>query len=270
MRRSQRIAALTKQLTSRPNHVFSVAEFSEAFQAAKSTLSEDLTIMREAFAQQGLGRVETIPGASGGVKYVPTLSGEQILEKVGAICQQLAQPQRILPGGFIYVNDLVASPAALSEIGDIFAFLFQEKSPQYVVTVETGGIPIALMAARSLNIPLVVVRRTSRLTEGPVLTMNYLSGSSKRVETMSLSRRALPSRSRVLLIDDFMKAGGTLKGLADLMSEFDCDVVGMGVLIETAHPQDKLISQYSSLICLQEVDEMSQRVTVKPAEWIKS
>ncbi len=58
--------------------------------------------------------------------------------------------------------------------------------------------------------------------------MNFISGSAQRIETMSLSRRALPSGSRVLLIDDFMKAGGTLKGLTNLMGEFECTVVGKG------------------------------------------
>ena len=139
---------------------------------------------------------------------------------------------------------------AIAEIGEVFATKFASSNPEYVVTVETSGIPIALMTARSLNIPLVVVNRINRPADNSVLTMNYLSGSSRQLQTMSLSRRALPKDSRVLIIDDFMKAGGTLRGLTDLMGEFECEVVGTGVLIETTEPKEKLISDYVSFILL--------------------
>ncbi len=269
MRRSQRIAAITKWLVERPHHVFSLTDFSQQFAAAKSTLSEDLAVIRQTFSELGMGKIQTIAGAAGGVRYVPDLHSTELLRRIEKLCQKLAEPQRVLPGGFIYLNDLSACPTSLGEIGEIFASPFWERNPQYVVTVETSGIPIALMTARSLNIPLVVVRRISRLTEGPVLTMNYVSGSTKRVETMSLSRRDLPTKSRVLIVDDFMKAGGTLRGLVDLMAEFECEVVGKGVLIETAEPAKKLVTDYLSFIRLTNVDESDLQVLVEPADWIK-
>lgn len=268
MRRAHRIAAITKTLVERPRHVFGLGEFADLFEVARSTLSEDLAIIRSTFETLNMGKVETISGAVGGVRYLPFLTRKQIQDQIEAICLRLQEPQRILPGGFIYTDDLISSPALLSTVGQIFATEFQNYDPEFVVTVETAGIPVALQAAHALNIPLVVVRRQSRMTEGPVLTMNFLSGSARQVETMSLSRRALPQNSRVLLIDDFMKAGGTLRGLSDLMGEFECTVVGKGVLIETGWPAEKLIFDHLPLIYLQEVDTKEQKVVVRPADWI--
>lgn len=268
MRRSQRIAAITKWLVERPYQVVSLTEFAERFNAAKSTLSEDLAIIRETFAKLEIGKIQTLPGATGGVRYIPELTIQEISRRIAAICEKLEGAQRILPGGFIYLNDLLASPMAIAEIGEVFATKFASSNPEYVVTVETSGIPIALMTARSLNIPLVVVNRINRPADGPVLTMNYLSGSSRQLQTMSLSRRALPKDSRVLIIDDFMKAGGTLRGLTDLMGEFECEVVGTGVLIETTEPKEKLISDYVSFILLR-VNEEEQKIYVEQAKWIK-
>lgn len=268
MRRAHRIAAITKTLVDRPHHVFDVGDFVQLFGVARSTLSEDLAIIRETFETLQLGTVETISGAVGGVRYLPILTREQTLTHVEQVCQKLRDPDRILPGGFIYTDDLVFSPEVLNTVGAIFATEFQSQKPQYVVTVETAGIPVALQTARALGIPLVVVRRQSRPTEGPVLTMNFVAGTSQRVETMSLSRRALPEESRVLLIDDFMKAGGTLRGLTDLMGEFDCEVVGKGVLIETGWPEKKLIEDHLPLIYLQEVNTEEKKVVVRPADWI--
>ena len=270
MRRAHRIAAITKTLVERPHHVFSVGEFADLFEVARSTLSEDLAIIRATFEALQMGKVETISGAVGGVRYLPLLTREHILAHVEDICSRLREPQRILPGGFVYIDDLISSPALLRTVGSIFATEFGGYAPEYVVTVETAGIPVALQAAHALDIPLVVVRRQSRPTEGPVLTMNFLSGSARQIETMSLSRRALPQGSKVLLIDDFMKAGGTLRGLTDLMGEFECTVVGKGVLVETGWPEEKLIDDHLPLVYLHEVDVKEQKVVVRPADWIFS
>lgn len=268
MRRAHRIAAITKTLVERPHHVFDAGDFADLFAVARSTLSEDLAIIRATFETLNMGQIETISGAVGGVRYRPRLTRKQISEYVESICQRLGEPHRILPGGFIYTDDLIFSPELLGTVGSIFATEFQDEYPEYVVTVETAGIPVALQTARALGIPLVVVRRQSRPTEGPVLTMNFIAGSSRQVETMSLSRRALPQESRVLLMDDFMKAGGTLRGLTDLMGEFECEVVGKGVLIETGWPEEKLITGHLPLIYLQEVNTEEQKVVVQPADWI--
>lgn len=268
MRRAHRIAAITKILVDEPHRVVPLGDFADLFGVARSTLSEDLAIIRSTFEELQMGRVETISGAVGGVRFMPVLSKEQIREQIETICNKLQDPQRILPGGFLYTDDLISSPQVLSIVGKIFATAFQKHEPEYVVTVETAGIAVALQTAHALGVPLVVVRRQSRPTEGPVLTMNFLAGSNRQMETMSLSRRALPQNSRVLLIDDFMKAGGTLRGLTDLMGEFECTVVGKGVLIETSWPQEKLIQDHLPLIHLHEVDTKEQNVVVRPADWI--
>ncbi len=224
--------------------------------------------MRDVFEAQGLGRVETITGAAGGVRYVPMLGAGETRSVAGEICTELADPRRILPGGFLYMSDLVSSPSLMSRVGEVFATRFVANAPEVVLTLETRGIPIALMTARALDVPLAIVRRVSRVTEGSVVTMNYVSGSAKRIETMSLSRRALSEGTRVLIVDDFMKAGGSAKGLVDLVAEFGAEVCGIGVLVETAAPRQKLVHEYVSLVVLDAVDEATRVVRVRPSDWI--
>ena len=63
--------------------------------------------------------------------------------------------------------------------------------------METKGIPAALMAAQALGVPLVIARRSSKVYEGSAVNINYVSGSSAHIETMSLSRAecARPARA---------------------------------------------------------------------------
>ncbi|HLS91435.1 MAG TPA: pur operon repressor [Limnochordia bacterium] len=268
MRRSARLAAMTKILVDRPNRIVSLSEFVERFGAAKSTVSEDLAIIRDVFAKEGLGRIETLTGAAGGVRYVPLPTAQEIAAVVEELCAELASPERILPGGFLYISDLVSSPWLTYRVGEIFAAHFHAKAPDAVVTLETRGIPIALMTARALDVPLAIVRRVNRVTEGTVVTTNYVSGSAKRIETMSLSRRALSPGMKVVIIDDFMKAGGSARGLVDLVGEFGAEVAGIGVLVETAEPRQKLVGEYVSLAVLETVDVERRCVKVRPSHWV--
>lgn len=273
MRRSQRLAVIIRELVERPGRVIPLGYFAERLGAAKSSLSEDLALVREAFADNGLGQVETIPGAAGGVLYRPALPPAKMQEIARNFCQRLADPKRILPGGFLYLTDLISDPFLLAEVAEVFASRWYQLHPEgfapdHVVTVETRGIPVAVMTARALGVPLVIVRRQALLTEGPVVTVNYLSGS-RRVETMSLPRRALAEEAKVVLVDDFMKAGGTVRGMLELMEEFGAKVLGVAVLVETAEPAEKPIADYLSIARLLRVDDVNRTLAVEPAPWLQ-
>ncbi len=74
--------------------------------------------------------------------------------------------------------------------------------------------------------------------------MTYVSGNTSKVESMSLPRKALKPDSKVIIIDDFMRGGGTIKGMTDLMTEFGAEVVGTGVFISTTQPEEKMVKNY--------------------------
>jgi len=87
--------------------------------------------------------------------------------------------------------------------------------------VETKGIPLAFATAKQLGVPLMIARHNSEATDGPSVNINYVSGSSKKIQTMVLPMRALKGHSRLLFIDDFMKGGGTAKGIIDMAKELN-------------------------------------------------
>ena len=122
------------------------------------------------------------------------------------------------------------------------------------------------MTARALGVPLVIARRDNRSLEGSLVTISYMSGSGK-IETMSLARRAVSEGQRALIIDDFMHAGGSVKGLADLMREFSIAVVGTGIVMTMAAPQRKMVDNYVALMQMHELSDGTRRV--EPAQWAR-
>jgi hypothetical protein len=71
MKRNERIGMIAHILTGSPNKIFTRSHFCQMFGAAKSTVSEDIDIIRTCFARFGAGEIETVAGASGGVRYLP-------------------------------------------------------------------------------------------------------------------------------------------------------------------------------------------------------
>lgn len=261
--RNERIATLVKLLSDSPGKIFTLGGFAEMFGSAKSTISEDIDIVGNILSKLDLGHVETISGALGGVRFIPSMSKDRAVRILEGLCAELCRKERLLHGGFIYMLDIIYNPEWIDDIGYIFAGHFFPKSIDYVVTVETKGIPLALATAKHLGVPLVIVRRNSEAAEGASVSINYVSGSSKKLQTMVLSLRSLKRNSRLLFVDDFMKGGGTAKGIAELAKEFECEVAGIGVLVETAEPNKKLVEEYFSLLLLQKVDEEAGVIDIK-------
>ena len=266
IKRTERLGVIAHLLTQTPNVIHNYAEFCEMFSVAKSTVSEDIEMVADAFGKYGCGTVETISGAAGGVRYRPYVSREEanrVLEKTAGI---LSQPGRLLAGGFLYSSDVASDPEIVSVLGRIIAGRYYDKAPDFVLTMETKGIPLALMTAKSLGINMVVARRDTKAYEGSAVKINYVSGSAENehIETMSLSRRAVKAGQKALIVDDFEKGGGTLQGMVEMMGECQVEVVGVEVMIATATPVQKLCNNVNALMILEGTDKMNSSCSVRP------
>lgn len=271
LKRSSRLVEMTQYLLSRPHTLISLTAFADRYQSAKSSISEDLAIIKEVFEEEGIGELQTLAGAAGGVKYMPQMRESAALKIMEDVCLKLEQPDRVLPGGYLYMTDMLGQPELLADVGRMFATAFSDRRIDVIMTVETKGIPLAYATAACLNIPVVIVRRDNKVTEGSAVSINYVSGSNKRIQTMSLARRALKEQSHVLIIDDFMKAGGTIQGMMDLLYEFKATVAGVGVFVESGEVEleERLLEDYVSLAKLTAVDLKTKQAKVIPGNYFK-
>lgn len=268
VRRNERIAVLTKTLTENPNRIYTLSHFCEIFATAKSTMSEDMDILRQVMQDYGYGTLETVTGAAGGVRFRPGTPPKAALSFVQGLCSDLAQDSRLLPGGFLYLSDILSAPALVRRMGVILAGQFASATPDFVLTMETKGIPVGLMTADALGVPLIIARRSSKVYEGSAVNINYLTGSAGTIETMSLNRRAVQEGQRALIVDDFLKAGGTAKGMVDLMKEFAVEVVGTAFVMSTAHPAQKRIQGEKALMVMDVEGSDPGVLHITPAPWL--
>ncbi len=246
--RNSRISIITKILIENPSKIMSLNYFSEILNAAKSTISEDILVIREMFETMEMGKIESIAGATGGVRYIAGMGKAAEEEFKASICETLNDKSRIVPGNFLYITDIMLNPTIVHKAGVLLGSKFSDIKADYVITVETKGIPLAYEVARYLGVPLVVARKNAKVTEGTSVTINYVSGTTGRLSNMGLAKRTLKSGSRCLFIDDFLRAGGTVNGIRDLLFEFDSELVGIGVLVDNKEVEKNLPTPYTSLV----------------------
>jgi len=267
-RRNERMSVLMKMLAGAPNRIFTLNSFCDLFGSAKSTMSEDIDLLRKTVETFDLGQVETVTGAAGGVRYRPSISREKARAFIADLCQRLSGTERLLPGGFLYYSDILSTPDLVNRMGEILATEYYGTEPDFVLTMETKGIPVAFATANAMGVPLVIARHSSKVYEGSAVNINYVSGSGN-IETMSLSRRAVRENQRALIVDDFLKGGGTARGMMELMREFNVHVCGLAFVMATIAPEKKRISGEKSLMTLSVRDGEPPQALVRPAEWLR-
>ncbi|MCK8616792.1 pur operon repressor [Fructobacillus sp. M158] len=265
-RRADRLVDMTHYLLEHPRTLVSLNFFAERYETAKSSISEDLAIVRRVFKNRGTGDLKTYPGAAGGVYYTPMMGRQEAEDFVGRICEAVSDEGRVLPGGYVYLSDLLGDSAILRQTGRLLTSEYAGQEIDAVMTAATKGIPLAQAVASELNVPFVIVRDDAKVTEGSMISVNYLTGSSKRVEKMALSKRSLRSGAKVLIVDDFMKAGGTIQGMQTLVREFGGTVVGTAVFAE-GRSNVRLIEDFTSLLHVETSPETKTQIKVAPGNF---
>lgn len=266
MKKNMRVGLLLEELVSNPCRLYESKYFCNKFDIAKSSLSEDIKLVNEILQENGSGRIESIQGVGGGIKYLPGISEERIRELQEELIEALSDPSRMLGGKYLYTSDVMFDGHFVSGMSRVFAQKFCDVPADYVVTVETKGIAIAAQTAMLLNLPLVVIRREAKYSEGSTISINYFSGTNERIQKMSIARRAVEAGKKAIIIDDFMRGGGSTKGIEDILSECNVETVGVGVAMASAIPERKKVSDYVSILVVDDVDEDKGEISIRPNE----
>jgi len=267
IKRNERLAAMTAILTASPNQIFTLSYFCDLFLTAKSTVSEDVAILQDTMKQFRLGRLETVTGAAGGVRYRPIGLGSSSRSFIEGICERLREKERQLPGGYLYFSDLLSEPQLVQGMGTLIASQYYDCGADFVLTMETKGIPVALMTANALRVPLIIARRATKVYEGSAVNISYVTGNGS-IESMALSRRAVHEGQKALIVDDFMRGGGTARGMIELMKEFNVSVAGICFVLALENPKNRQIEGEKALMLLSDMRN-GQPFTVRPADWIE-
>ena len=104
-------------------------------------------------------------------------------------------------------------------------------APDAVAGIESRGFVLGAALALALGCGFVPVRKPGKLPAKTLAQDYQLEYGSDRLE---IHADALPAGARVLVVDDVLATGGTLRAATALLRRQGADVVGAGVLVELA------------------------------------
>ncbi|MFN8451633.1 MAG: xanthine phosphoribosyltransferase [Anaerolineae bacterium] len=153
-----------------------------------------------------------------------------------ALKQRILAEGRNLGSGILKIDSILNHqiyPDLMQEMGEELAERFEGMKIDRILTAEISGIAPALMTAAALGVPVVYARKTKPITMfGPVL-LETAPSHTKGVEVnLLVSAEFMPPNQDVLIIDDFLATGKTLRALVRIVEGAQSRVVGVGVVVE--------------------------------------
>lgn len=141
-----------------------------------------------------------------------------------------------LGDGILKIDSLLnhqIDAALIMRCGEEIARRFRAETVTRILTAEVSGIAPAFAAAYALGVPVVYARKVKPITMyGPVYLETAPSHTKGMEVNLLVSAEFLPANERVLIIDDFLASGRTLKGLIRIVRSARCTVVGVACVVE--------------------------------------
>ena len=129
------------------------------------------------------------------------------------------------------ITPLLADPSALALAVELLANPFRGKNIDLVVGAESRGFIFGTAVACCLSAGFVVVRKPGKLPHRKI-SMSYDLEYGK--DTLEMHADAIVRGQRVLIVDDLLATGGTMKACCDLVNNLGGTIAGVAVLIELA------------------------------------
>ncbi|QQM30992.1 adenine phosphoribosyltransferase [Martelella lutilitoris] len=123
--------------------------------------------------------------------------------------------------------------------------------PDIVVGAATLGIPVAIEVTRALGLDrYVILQKSPKVHLGSALEQKITSITSKGEQRLLLDDRAVPllKGKRVVVVDDVVASGSSLKGSVELVRKAGGDVVGLGVILTEAREWEGVLGPDAALV----------------------
>ena len=129
------------------------------------------------------------------------------------------------------ITPLLQAPAGLSLAVEFLTQPFRNLHIDIVVGAESRGFIFGTAVARNLSAGFVPIRKPDKL---PAKKIGITYDLEYGTDTLEIHADAIQPGQHVLLIDDLLATGGTMKACCDLVEQIGGDILGVAVLIELA------------------------------------
>jgi adenine phosphoribosyltransferase len=136
------------------------------------------------------------------------------------------------------ITPLLKDKDSLHESVKLLADHFRKEPIDLVVSNEARGFIVGAAVAYELGVGFVPIRKKGKL---PSKCVDLTYKKEYESDTIEIHEDAIVKGQKVLLIDDLLATGGTMKANIDLVEKLGGEVVGLGFLIELGYLQGRKV-----------------------------
>jgi len=134
------------------------------------------------------------------------------------------------------ITPLLANPAGLAMAVEQMANPFRGSGVELVAGAESRGFIFGTAVAQALSVGFIPIRKPNKLPwETQTIEYELEYGTDK----LEIHQDAVASGQPVLMVDDLLATGGTMKASCDLIDKLGGRIIGATVLIELAFLQGR-------------------------------
>jgi adenine phosphoribosyltransferase len=117
-----------------------------------------------------------------------------------------------------------------SEIINILSKPYLNKI-DYVISPEALGWILGVGIAQKLNVGFVPIRKENKLpySENKIIRNVYVDYTKSR-KTLEIKDNIINKNSRILIVDEWIETGSTIKSCIKLMENFNCKIIGIATI----------------------------------------
>ena len=149
--------------------------------------------------------------------------------------EALAQNIRKVPNwpkqGILFhdITPILQDPLHFRLLVDLLVYRYMSQKIDVVAGLDARGFIIGAAVAYQLNVGFVPIRKKGKL---PCETVEKTYDLEYGTATIEMHKDAVEKGEKVVLLDDLIATGGTMKAAAELVEELGGEVVKMLFLIE--------------------------------------
>jgi len=127
------------------------------------------------------------------------------------------------------ITTLLKDKHAFKECVKVLADHYRDEDIDVIASSEARGFIIGAALAYELGVGFVPIRKKGKL---PSKTLAHTYQKEYEPDTIEIHEDAIEPSQKVLVIDDLLATGGTVKANVELIEKLGGKVVGVGFLIE--------------------------------------
>lgn len=137
------------------------------------------------------------------------------------------------------ITPLLSDPSALAMAVELLANPFRGKGIDLVVGAESRGFIFGIAVAQALSAGFIPIRKPGKL---PYKTRKMSYDLEYGTDSLEIHTDAVRKGQKVLMVDDLLATGGTMRACCDLVTGLGGQIAGITFLLELTfcHGREKL------------------------------